>query len=200
MSQKERIIEVSLEQFLEYGIKKMTVQKLVEPLGLSTKTVYKYFEDKEDLLKQCLLVHYAELFKRLLVLEKEFSNPVVTILRVWQELFKRDFGVSHVFYSDLNYYYPQLQDLIIENFFPQTLVIMKTIIVKGIEEGFFRSNIKPDVVIEIMFFLYENITRNSKFKALNYSPIIVMQNTLDIYIRGMCTEKGVEVFNDYQKD
>lgn len=200
MNQKERIIEVSLQQFLGYGIKKMTVQKLVEPLGLSTKTVYKYFEDKEDLLKQCLLVHYAELSKRFLVLEKDFFNPVVSILRIWQEIFKLDFGVSHVFYSDLNYYYPQLQDLIIEKFFPQSHVMMKNVIVKGIEEGFFRSNLKIDVVLEIMGFLYGNITRNSKFKALNYSPIIVMQNTLDIYIRGICTEKGLVAFNDFQKD
>ena len=48
MPQKEIIIEASLQQFLEHGIKQMTIQKLIEPLGLSTKTVYKYFADKED--------------------------------------------------------------------------------------------------------------------------------------------------------
>ena len=64
MTQKERIIEVSLQQFLEHGIKQMTIQNLVEPLGLSTKTVYKYFADKEDLLKQCLFMHYTELYEK----------------------------------------------------------------------------------------------------------------------------------------
>ena len=58
---KEQIIETSLQQFLKYGIKKMTVQKLIEPMGISTKTVYKYFSDKEDLLRHCLLEHYSKL-------------------------------------------------------------------------------------------------------------------------------------------
>jgi len=80
MTQKERIIEVSLQQFLEHGIKQMTIQKLIEPLGLSTKTVYKYFADKEDLLKQCLFLHYTELTQRFTLLEKAMSNPVDGIL------------------------------------------------------------------------------------------------------------------------
>jgi len=50
MTQKEIIIEVSLQQFLKHGIKQTTIQKLIEPLRLSTKTFYKYFADKEDLL------------------------------------------------------------------------------------------------------------------------------------------------------
>lgn len=199
MSQKERIIEVSLQQFLAHGIKKMTVQKLVESLGLSTKTVYKYFVDKEDLLKQCLFVHYSNLFKETLVLEKEISNPVVNLLAFWHEVFKLDFGVNNVFYSDLNHYYPKLQDLILEKFSSQGQVMLTNIVIEGIEKGFFRSNIQLGVVLEIMGVLYGNITRNTNFKALNYSPIIIMQNTLDIYIRGICTEKGLVAFNDCQK-
>lgn len=198
MTQKETIIEVSLQQFLEHGIKKVTVQKLVEPLGLSTKTVYKYFADKEDLLKQCLLVHYAELSKRFIVIEKDLSNQVYGILRIWHEIFKLDFGVSHIFYADLNHYYPQLQDLLIEKFSSRSLTLMKNMIVEGVEEGFFRRDVQADIVLETMGVLYTNITRNSRFKTLNYSPAIVMQNTLDAYIRGICTEKGVAVFDEFQ--
>lgn len=97
MTQKKRITKVSLQQFLENGIKQMTVQKLIDPLGLSTKTVYKYFADKEDLLKQCLLLHYAKLSERFTLSEKELSNPVDGILSFFYEIFKLDFGVSHTF-------------------------------------------------------------------------------------------------------
>ena len=91
MTQKEIIIEVSLQQFLEHGIKQMTIHKLVDPLGLSTKTVYKYFADKEDLLKQCLFLHYSELSERFIFLEKAYSNPVESILLFFYEYFLRGY-------------------------------------------------------------------------------------------------------------
>lgn len=199
MTQKERIIEVSLQQFLEHGIKQMTIQNLVEPLGLSTKTVYKYFADKEDLLKQCLFMHYTELYEKFPDLELAMSNPVDGVLMFFHEIFKLDFGTSQIFYYDLNYYYPQLQDLIIEKFFLIGMIKIKNLIDEGIVEGFFRSGLKSDIVFETMMLLYTSITRNSKFKDLNYSPTILMQNTLEAYIRGVCTEKGLISFNDFQR-
>jgi len=199
MTQKERIIEVSLKQFLEHGIKQMTIQKLIEPLGLSTKTVYKYFADKEDLLKQCLFLHYTELTERITLLEKAMSNPVDGILLFYYELFKIDFGINHTFYYDLNFYYPQLQDLILENFSSIGIVKLKSIIVEGLEEGFFIRDVKPDILFETMMVLYTSITRNNKLKELNYLPNVLMENTLVAYIRGICTEKGLISFDDYQK-
>jgi AcrR family transcriptional regulator len=199
MTQKERIIEVSLQQFLEHGIRQMTIQKLIEPLGLSTKTVYKYFADKEDLLKQCLFFHYFELSERFTLYEKAFSNPVENILTFYNEVFKLDFGKSQAFYHDLNYYYPQLQDLLIEKFFSRGAIIIKNLIAEGIEGGYYLSGLKADVIFETFTLLYTNITRSSKLKELNYSPNVLMQNTLVAYIRGICTEKGLISFEDFQK-
>ena len=198
MTQKDRIIEVSLKQFLEHGIKQMTIQKLIEPLGLSSKTVYKYFADKEDLLKQCLFLYYTELAERFTLLEKTVSNPVAGILLFYYELFNIDFGINHTFYYDLNFYYPQLQDLIIENFSSKGRDKLNNIIVEGLEEGFFIRDIKLDIFLETMMVLYVSITRNSKLKQLNYSPNILMQNTLEVYLRGVCTEKGLTSMNDFK--
>ena len=110
---KDKIIETSLQQFLKHGIRKMTVQKLIEPMGISTKTVYKYFSNKEDLLKHCLLKHYSESVAHFDLLKDETSSPVVTMFKIWYNAIETDFGVNHIFYHDLNYYYPQLQDAVI---------------------------------------------------------------------------------------
>ena len=56
---KDKIVEVALEQFLKHGIRSMTIKKLIGPMGISTKTVYKYFSSKEDLLAECLRVLYG---------------------------------------------------------------------------------------------------------------------------------------------
>src|SRR5689334_18277748 len=75
ISMREEILDTSLQRFLKFGIRKMTIQKLVEPLGISTKTVYKYFSDKEALLKECLAVHYARLLEGITEME-DHANAV----------------------------------------------------------------------------------------------------------------------------
>ena len=189
---KEQIIETALQQFLKYGIRKMTVQKLVAPIGISTKTVYKYFTGKEDLLKHCLQLHYSGLAKNFDGLQQKSLNPVVTTFEIWYSALDLDFGVNHLFYHDLNYYYPQLQDAVLHKFFRNNMTELNSLVASGIEQGFFRSDISPSVVPEVIGILYSSITRTGQFKKYRLTAAELMHNTIDAYLRGICTEKGLK--------
>jgi AcrR family transcriptional regulator len=191
---KDEIIETSLQQFLKHGIRKMTVQKLVEPLGISTKTVYKYFNDKEELLKHCLVKHYSGLAEGFDIGD---SNPVITVLNLWHKAMELDFGVNHVFYHDLNYYYPQLQDAILNRFFKKKFSKLDVLMENGIKQGYFRNGILPAMIPEVTSALYSSITRTGQFKKYKLSPTVLMQNTIEAYLRGICTEKGLRDINNY---
>jgi len=48
---RDRIISFAREHFLHEGFSKVTLDEIAAELGMSKKTLYKYFEDKEDLLR-----------------------------------------------------------------------------------------------------------------------------------------------------
>jgi len=48
---RERIISYAREHFMHEGFSKVTLDEIATELGMSKKTLYKYFEDKEDLLR-----------------------------------------------------------------------------------------------------------------------------------------------------
>src|SRR4051812_41558201 len=108
--EKDKITEVALERFMQYGIRSMTIKKLVEPLRISTKTVYKYFNSKEELITECLQVLYTGYFNELNAILNLKDNPVNTLLTLFRGTLGKDFGVSRAFFHDLNYYYPELQN------------------------------------------------------------------------------------------
>jgi len=195
---KDQIIETSLQQFLKHGIRKMTVQKLVEPLSISTKTVYKYFTDKEDLLKICLTVHYQRLAKTITATSGNTSlSPVIILLQLWREAIQLDFGVNHIFYHDLNYYYPRLQDAVMKKVFKKYPIELKEILEDGQKKGYFRKNSITDVVLDAIEVLYANITRTGKFKGAGLSPLLILENTVEVYLRGLCTQKGLQELDQY---
>lgn len=196
---KDTILKASLELFLKHGIRNMTIQKLVGEMDLSTKTVYKFFSDKEDLLHQCLQLHYRTLAGKLSTLEWDVADPVTGIFSLWRMAFELDFGVNHLFYHDLNYYYPQLQDSIIKKTFHQSPAILINFIHKGIEEGYFHKDIHPPTVLVVMETLYTTITRTDRLIHSDLLPEAMLRNTLEPYIIGLCTTKGIKAFNSSKK-
>lgn len=195
---KDKIISGALSQFLKQGIRKITMQNLAQHLAVSTKTLYKYYPNKEDLLEECLRVHYSEIILSINQIFEDSPNEVYSILKFYVKLTDLDFGTNDLFYKDLNYYYPTLQDKITHKYSGQVVRLFTSIIKNGKLEGYFRDDINPSVILQALNVLYASITRNNVYKKNKLSPQALVQQTVNIYIRGMCTEKGLRVFNNFQ--
>ena len=61
MNTKNKIVEQSLKLFFNYGIQHITMDDIAEKCGVSKKTIYKYFENKDDLLHQIIELQVKEL-------------------------------------------------------------------------------------------------------------------------------------------
>jgi AcrR family transcriptional regulator len=187
---KNEILQTSLKQFLKYGIREMSIQKLIAPLGISTKTVYKYFKNKEELLAEALQLFYSQQYE---LFEDRAANQSAVILSfdIWYEGIELQYKVNKVFFQDLHYYYPALErkmDIINgKRFWKRFIQIIHT----GIEEGVFRKDVNPEVVLEGIAVLYLAIVRKGQFKKFGVSPYEILLNTIAPCVRGICTEKGV---------
>jgi AcrR family transcriptional regulator len=192
---KEQLVETALKQFLADGIRSNTMQKLASAMGVSTKTLYKYFADKEALLEECLKVHYGQTDTGLQRLLADEPDPVTFLCRLYTKSIELDFGTNHLFYHDLNYYYPDLQDKAIKQFSNGAFKVLLSAIAKGIAEGYFLPYLKPAVVLEALAVLYTSVTRHNTYKKFKLKPDKLMAHTIDIYLRGICTEKGSLIIN-----
>lgn len=47
---RDKIILSAMEQIKKYGFRRFTINDITADLGISTKTVYKYFEGKDDII------------------------------------------------------------------------------------------------------------------------------------------------------
>ena len=198
---KDKIVEVALEQFLKHGIRSMTIKKLIGPMGISTKTVYKYFSSKEDLLAECLRVLYGGYHNEFMAIMSSNESPVNHLLLLFRSTVGKDFGVNQEFFHDLNYYYPELQNAAIQYYIENYPRLMIPLVKKGIEEGYFHPFIIPEVALKGIGILYTSITRPEDKKRPD-NPYEQFKNLVEVYIRGMCTEKGLKEIenNPYHND
>jgi hypothetical protein len=142
-----------------------------------------------------VLRHYAELSRRLSSLQGENRDPLLAMVELWRQAIVLDFGVNHIFYHDLNYYYPKIQDSVLRKFSAKYIRLLSELTASCIRMGYFRKEIIPALVPKIIGILYSSITRTGEFKSLKLSTDQLMQNTIDPYIRGICTEKGLKTLS-----
>lgn len=195
MDVKEKILEKAKEEFLNIGIRNMSVQNLVVPLGISTKTFYKYFKNKEELLEEVVTNHYSEQFT--IIRESKEQNPVQLLLNIWTHAFHIDTDVNNKFYFDLHYYYPELEKRVEEKVGGIFWMEFLHLIQKGIDDGLFMENILPDVVMESIAILYGSAVRTDQFHKFHITADQSFLNTVALIIRGICSSRGLIVYEQY---
>lgn len=193
---KNEILQTALDQFLKYGIREMSIKKLIEPLGISTKTVYKYYKNKEELLEEVLQLLYNQQYQQVENLSAD-KNVVTLLFDIWYLAIEKAYDVSDLFHKDLHYYYPELETKIEKAIGSKFGQQFQNLIQKGITQSVFKEDLIPEVAMEGIYVLYNSIARTDLFKRFGVSPYEILLNTIALYIRGFCTLKGIQELEEY---
>ena len=51
MESKERTIQKATDLFMRYGIRSITMDEIAGQLGISKKTIYQFFTDKDEMVE-----------------------------------------------------------------------------------------------------------------------------------------------------
>ena len=190
---RERIIMTSTEAFTSKGIKCITMDDIAAALGISKRTLYEVFADKETLLKESILKIQQDRDKYLQEVYEHSSNVLEVILAVFQKSIEIFHKTNKRFFEDIKKYpkvYAMMQDRQ-DSDSEKTMFFFKS----GVEQGIFRSDVNFAIV---------NLLVREQFDVLlntdicsEYPFIEVYESIMFTYIRGISTEKGAKILEDF---
>ena len=190
---RERIILAAVELFTTNGIKSITMDEIAASLGISKRTLYEVFPDKETLLEECILKSQkdGDIFVKGVI--ETSSNVLEVLLRCYQWSIERFHATNKKFFEDIKKYpkvYAMMKDRS-ESDSEKTMSFFKS----GVEQGIFRSDVNFEIV---------NLLVREQFDVLlntdicnEYPFIEVYESIMFTYIRGISTEKGARVLEDF---
>ena len=198
MEIKDRIIEGAAELFRTYGIKSVTMDSLASHLGMSKRTIYEVFSNKDDLLIGVLkrmAEKQRELVTRIL---DESENSIVAIFRLLE--INRDHfqDMSPIFMADLKKYHHDVLMKKTDKCEMPDYRNNKEVIERGIKERLFRSDINADLVNRCLFSLGKSIMDQDLYPYEEFSRKEVISNIFINYLRGVSTPEGVELINELE--
>ncbi len=195
----DKIIEAAANLFMRYGIKSVTMDDISRELSMSKKTIYQFFRDKNEIVSTIAKDHLEREKTKFEAVKNDSENAIEELYgysSCMRELFTQ---INPVVLYDLKKYYSDAWQIYLDykkDVFSKSMI---DTIKKGIEQGYFRKDINPEVMAalrleEIQWTFDENIFPSDKYEFIN-----VQIQLFDHFIYGLVTEKGYREVNKYFK-
>ncbi|OFY87495.1 MAG: hypothetical protein A3F72_16395 [Bacteroidetes bacterium RIFCSPLOWO2_12_FULL_35_15] len=199
MKTKDRILKGAEELFFKYGIKSITMDDISKHLAISKKTIYQYFDDKnqvvETLMKERMRLNECEVEQ----IAKESDNVIMEVFGLMKHLSAMFSQMNPNLFYDLQKYHPDSWKLFKE--FKEECVerMVENSIKKGIKDGLVRSDINPKIIARMRMEMVEIGFNPQIFPPDKFKMLDVQLASLDHFLHGICTIKGHKLINKYKQ-
>ncbi|AYL95604.1 TetR/AcrR family transcriptional regulator [Mucilaginibacter celer] len=199
MSQTERIIKGAEDLFLTSGIRSITMDDIARHLGMSKKTIYQFFRDKNELVVALTKKKLQEDEDQINEIEAKSNNVIeemINTTKCSEEIFSR---INPVVIHDLQKYHPEAWTDF-QNFKADFLIQkMEQLLTKGMAQGYIRKDIDVKIIARMRVNQVELGFNTSIFPVSEFSPWKVQVQFLDHFNYGICTLEGYKLLDEYKK-
>ncbi|MDN3583294.1 TetR/AcrR family transcriptional regulator [Mucilaginibacter flavus] len=194
----DRIIQGGEELFLKAGIKSVTMDDIAKHLGMSKKTIYQFFKDKNELVVALVKKKLKEDEDQMLEFMSRSTNVIeemINMTKCSEEMFSR---INPIVIHDMQKYHPEAWKEF-QKFKSDVLVsTLEELLTKGIAQGYIRPEIDPKIIARMRVNTVELGFNTSLFPVAEFNTWKVQVQFLDHFNYGICTLKGYKLLNQYR--
>ena len=190
---RERIVDVAVKSFSIHGIKSITMDDIAASLGISKRTLYEVFPDKETLLEECILKEQQEADVFIQKVLKTSSNVLEVLLKCYLRSIEKFHATNKRFFEDIKKY-PRAYELMKRDN-NRSLDDIIRFFKEGVTQGIFRDDVNF-AIINLLVREQLDLLMNTDL-CDRYSFLEVYESIMFTFLRGISTEKGaseLEIF------
>lgn len=188
---RDKILEISKELFLNIGFKNVTMDEIANGLGVSKKTIYKYFRNKTELVLAVTEQMFSAICTGIDMICDLEKNPIEEIFDIKRFVMANLNDEKSSPQYQLQKYYPKIFSTLRNKQFGVMQSCVVNNLNNGISKGLYRDDIDVEFVSRIYFHGMVGIKDKELFPLNDYSMNTLMNYYLEYHLRGICTEKGI---------
>jgi AcrR family transcriptional regulator len=200
---KNKILKNCAELFYKYGIKSITVDDISSNTGISKKTFYEYFENKNDVVKAITnqFINKIKVFNKEIVEEK--TDVFYKLMKIYKKMLSQFNSCNPSFIYDIKKFYPDVYELFIEFSDKELNFLIINLIKQGKTEGLFRENIDENIIYKLHINRMNAVIEGSLLPEKSIANPIFFEFVV-IGLIGITTIKGHEILenklNEYKNE
>ena len=189
MDVKGRIIREAMPLFFKNGIRSITMSDIANELGISKRTLYEVFENKEELLEACFNERLRQTDEAIDSLAQSSENVIEALMRIYAQHLRSSQGMSRTIIHDLKKYYrPIYQKIELRK--QDGFQFFIPLMTKGIEQGLIREDINFEMIIWLVKAQFKSLIDDEYIPTDKYSTNEFIRAIILNFIRGIVTPLG----------
>jgi len=197
MENKERILQKATDLFMRYGIRSITMDEIAAQLGISKKTIYQFFTDKDAMVEAVVNEEMNANEEDCQGYRKEAENAVHEIFLAMDGMQEMMKTMNPQLMYDLEKHHPVAYKRLKQYKYQFLFTIVKENLDRGLGEGIYRTGINIDLItrhrIESAFMPF-----NPEAFPQNKFPMNqTCQELAVLFLHSICNEKGKKLIEKY---
>ncbi|MFB5652216.1 TetR/AcrR family transcriptional regulator [Leptospira wolffii] len=186
----ERILERTFLLFLSSGFAKTNTDQIAKHVGISKRTLYKYYDTKDRLVDAVFeLIRKKVQSKFDEVLNDHKRDPLDRLKEILFFISELGSKMSKTFARDIETVRPDLFETMKE-FRRQRLLSLADLLREGQKQGLIRKDITPELTIDILLAAVDGILNPSYLFQSPYSNTMAFEAIVMIFLEGIQEKKG----------
>lgn len=194
-----KILEDTMELFFKYGIRSITMDDVARELGISKKTIYKYVNNKAELVDQCVKQKFDQITGALKSVGVEVENAIDELLAIdsyFDEMMQQNhpaimFQLSKYYGDTFKWLDNSRDEFIIE--------IMSRNLKKGLRQGLYRDSINTKHIAYIYMAHTSMMSGGTGVPDEVCHSADFHRSHLEYHIRGIASEEGLNYLSQKLK-
>lgn len=198
METKDRILVKSHEQFNRFGIRSVSMDDIATALGMSKKTLYQHFADKEELVCACFSQVMETNRHQCLEYQKKAENPIHELFLAFdmtQEMFAK---MNPVVLYEMEKYHPTAYNRFREFKHGFLYKVISDNLERGIREELYRPDVDVDVITRLRIESVMLPFDATVFPNNRTHLIHIEQQLFELFLYGLATSKGQKLIQKYK--
>ena len=188
---RTKILDTAMTLFKSQGIKKVRMDDIATTLGISKRTLYEIYGNKEELLFEGIKRDEQKRQRMLNEFSFTSSNEMEVVVEALKLKLKELGQVNPLFYSELHKYSKIIDYLLRqrEETNRQTLAFFR----RAVASGYFRRGINYEIFILMGDGFMNHVMQTKMYDRFSLKEIFM--NYVNIQVRGLCTPKGLKILS-----
>lgn len=195
--EKQKILDESTKIFLQEGFYKTPMDDIARELKISKKTIYKYFDSKDTLVKEVVLNFLAQNKINIQSILNEKDDAVTKSFNLFQYLGKMLVSINNKWIVDIQAHYRHLWKEIDDFRTKMMIANISKLIEQGKTEGLI-VDYPTNIIVTFFISSIRGIINPDFIIEHNLEPKTILNPTINLLINAILSNKGKELFNKLQ--
>lgn len=195
-----RIKQKAHDLFMQYGLRSVSMDDIANSLGISKKTIYQFYADKDELVDAVVESEFKRNENICEYNRSNSKNAVHEIFMAMDMMVEMFSSMNPSFIFDMQKYHPKAFLKFHKYKNDYLFNITRDNILRGIKEELYREDINVDIIsrfrVESMMMSF-NLEFNSKLK---HNMAEIEEELIIHYLFGLVSLKGYKMILKYQQE